>query len=369
MGNAMIYKCNANLANELSNLCHRVCTLAYKNCNQAIPTPGLFLPQDEQLLNTAKSLREKSAASIASQAISSYCESMIAIIKDANKYIDVMEPWRLKKTDPERMSTVLYVLLETLRYAGIMYQPLIPDSASQILDQINVPENERTFAHLESCPLKPASPMDPPKIIFSRFDIPQSTGTTERQQSTMQKKQKKRKEQLAAGSKIEIDISRLDIRVGIITKAWNHEEADKLFCEEVDIGEETGPRKIASGLREHYNVEDLVGQRVLVLSNLKSRKLVGFPSHGMVLCASLSNKKVEFVQPPANASIGERVFVEGFSGDAATENQVGKKKMLDLVFPDLKTNTNGIATYRGVPLMTSAGACVAQSGLSGADVS
>ena len=164
----------------------------------------------------------------------------------------------------------------------------------------------------------------------------------------------------------EIDISRLDIRVGVITKAWEHEEADKLFCEEIDIGEDT-PRQIASGLRDHYKVEDLEGQRVLVLSNLKSRKLVGFPSHGMVLCAS-SGDKTEFVEPPADAAIGERVFVEGFEGDPATENQIGKKKMLDIVFPDLKTNGDGIAAFKGVPLMTSAGECKAQTGLADADV-
>jgi phenylalanyl-tRNA synthetase alpha chain len=127
--------------------------------------------------------------------------------------------------------------------------------------------------------------------------------------------QKKKKQQPAAPSG-DIDVSKLDIRVGVITKAWMHEEADKLFCEEIDIGEEEGPRKIASGLRAHYNVEDLEGQRVLVLANLKTRKLVGFPSHGMVLCAaSEDGSKVEFIEPPADAKIGERVMVDGFDGE------------------------------------------------------
>lgn len=127
--------------------------------------------------------------------------------------------------------------------------------------------------------------------------------------------QKKKKQQPAAPSG-DIDVSKLDIRVGVITKAWMHEEADKLFCEEIDIGEEEGPRKIASGLRANYNVEDLEGQRVLVLANLKTRKLVGFPSHGMVLCAaSEDGSKVEFIEPPADAKIGERVMVDGFDGE------------------------------------------------------
>jgi aminoacyl tRNA synthase complex-interacting multifunctional protein 1 len=159
----------------------------------------------------------------------------------------------------------------------------------------------------------------------------------------------------------EIDVSKLDIRVGVITKAWEHKDADKLFCEEIDIGEEQ-PRTIASGLRAHYDLSALKGQRVLVLANLKSRNMLGFPSHGMVLCASSSDgvggaETVRFIEPPADAVIGERVVVKGFDGEPATENQVIKKKMLEVIFPDLKTNADGVPCYKGVPLSTSAGNC------------
>jgi methionine--tRNA ligase beta chain len=168
----------------------------------------------------------------------------------------------------------------------------------------------------------------------------------------------------AAAPTNEIDISKLDIRVGVITKAWLHEEADKLFCEEIDIGEDA-PRQIASGLRAHYNLEDLEGRRVLVLANLKARKLVGFPSHGMVLCAS-SGDSVKFVEPPEGAAVGERIAVDGYSGEPATENQLLKKKMLDEIFPDLRTNGDGVATYKGAPLRTSAGPC--RASLPNADI-
>lgn len=180
----------------------------------------------------------------------------------------------------------------------------------------------------------------------------------------LEKKAKSKKENPVPSD--EIDVSKLDIRVGVIKKAWAHEEADKLFCEEIDIGEGE-PRLIASGLRAHYNVEDLEGQRVLVLANLKSRNLVGFPSHGMVMCAS-SGDKVEFVEPPADAAIGERVTVAGYDGEPATENQILKKKMLDAIFPDLKTNSQGIACYKGIPFSTTAGVCKAQNGMPNASV-
>lgn len=185
--------------------------------------------------------------------------------------------------------------------------------------------------------------------------------------SKKKKKKKKKADPVPAG---DIDVSKLDIRVGVITKAWEHTEADKLFCEEIDIGEESGPRSIASGLRAHYNLEDLEGQRVLVLANLKSRKLVGFPSHGMVMCAaSEDGSKVEFIEPPADAKIGERVMVDGFDGEPATENQIIKKKMLDAIFPDLVTNEDGVATYKGKEFSTSSGPCVAQNKMPNSQVS
>uniref|UniRef100_A0A7S2W9S6 tRNA-binding domain-containing protein n=2 Tax=Eucampia antarctica TaxID=49252 RepID=A0A7S2W9S6_9STRA len=181
------------------------------------------------------------------------------------------------------------------------------------------------------------------------------------------KKNKKKKTPPAAPT--EIDVSKLDIRVGVITKAWEHTEADKLFCEEIDIGEEQ-PRTIASGLKAHYNAEDLEGQRVLVLANLKQRKMVGYPSHGMVLCSvNEDGSKVEFVEPPADAKIGERVMVDGFDGEPASENQIIKKKMMDKIFPDLKTNSDGVATYKNQPLSTEAGPCVSQTKMANSQIS
>lgn len=197
-----------------------------------------------------------------------------------------------------------------------------------------------------------------------------SSTTNEPHQQQSPKKPKKKKTPPPPPAETTIDISKLDLRVGIITNAWHHPEGDKLFCEEIDIGEEGGPRKIASGLRAHYGLEALVGQRVLVVANLKTRKLVGFPSHGMVMCASNGDGSVvEFVEPPPEAAIGERVSFEGYEGDPASENQVIKKKMLDVIFPELKTDDGGVATYKGVPFTTVAGVCKAQSGLKNAAVS
>lgn len=175
-------------------------------------------------------------------------------------------------------------------------------------------------------------------------------------------KKKKQKKVQPPQEPVVMDVSRLDIRVGLIEKCWEHEEADKLYCEEINLGEEEGPRNIASGLKAHYSADEMVGKKVLVLANLKSRKLVGFPSHGMVLCACKygeaedgSEDTVEFVCPPEDAAIGDRVVCEGFEGEPATENQVVKKKILNAVFPDLKVNADGVAVYKDVPLTTTTG--------------
>lgn len=155
-----------------------------------------------------------------------------------------------------------------------------------------------------------------------------------------------------------IDVSKLDIRVGVIEKCWEHEEADKLFCEEINVGE-AEPRTIASGLKAHYSADEMVGKNVLVLANLKTRKMVGFPSHGMVLCAVQeggaedgSEDVVELLSPPEGAVPGTRIVCAGFEGEPATENQVIKKKMLNAIFPDLKVNGEGVAVYKDVPLTT-----------------
>lgn len=171
---SMIYKVNANLANELGNLCQRTLSMVFKNCDQAVPDcVGPFTEADENLLASARSLRERTGKFVSEQALQKYVETMVSMIWDANKYIDDMAPWGLKKTDPERMATVLYVILEVLRYTAILYQPLIPDSANKILDQLTVPQDERTFAFLEDAyRIKGGSPISKPVGVFPRIEVP-----------------------------------------------------------------------------------------------------------------------------------------------------------------------------------------------------
>ena len=122
-------------------------------------------------------------------------------------------------------------------------------------------------------------------------------------------------------------LSEMDFGVGRIVEAWPHPESDKLWCEKIAFGAGEAVREIASGLRAYFTQEQMVGQRVVVVRNLKSRKLAGFASNGMVLCATTAEGKVEFVEPPEGAALGERVTFEGHSGAAAEPNRVEKKKV------------------------------------------
>ena len=173
---------------------------------------------------------------------------------------------------------------------------------------------------------------------------------------------------------------KLDIRVGQMAKVWKHESADKLFCEEIDVAEPE-PRQIASGLVPYYSAEQLEGSHVLVVCNLKPAKLVGFKSHGMVLCAvSDDGAAVEIVEPPEGSVLGERVALldsDGGNGDhdsdnddgngndvheePASANQVGKRKLMQSACQALATDGDRVARCGGLAVVTSAGMCTART--------
>jgi len=153
------------------------------------------------------------------------------------------------------------------------------------------------------------------------------------------------------------DFARMDIRVGKITECWKHPESDKLYCEKIDIGEEV--REIGSGLQKFVPLEEMTEGLVLVLANLKSRKLAGFPSTGMVMCASnADHTAVELLRPAPDSKIGERVVLDGYDKISQEKEKVidpKKKKVLELVLPHLKTDEEGFAVFQGKRLVTSAG--------------
>lgn len=151
-----------------------------------------------------------------------------------------------------------------------------------------------------------------------------------------------------------LNINHIDLRVGVIRSVKKHDTAEKLYCEEIDCGEEV-PRAIASGLVSYYTLEEMEGRRLIVICNLKPRNLVGFKSHGMVLCASKTledgSTKVEFVDPPASANAGDRIVGEGLIGDVLTASKCDKMKAFEILAADLKADADGFATWKDVKLV------------------
>jgi aminoacyl tRNA synthase complex-interacting multifunctional protein 1 len=150
----------------------------------------------------------------------------------------------------------------------------------------------------------------------------------------------------------DLTINAIDLRVGVIRKVSKHPTADKLYCEEIDIGEETGPRAIASGLVPYYTLEQMEGRRLIVICNLKPRSLVGFKSNGMVLCASTTlsdgSTAVEFVDPPASAQPGDRIIGEGLTAtEPLSATKCDKLKAFETVATDLTVDAHGVANWKG----------------------
>ncbi|MDP6872325.1 MAG: methionine--tRNA ligase [Alphaproteobacteria bacterium] len=167
---AMVNRMNSDLANDFGNLAQRVLSMINKNCAAAVPAPGLLTVDDSALLVPARELVDGMRAAIEEQAIHQALAALWDVVGEANRYVDAQAPWALKKTDPERMATVLYVLAEVIRHLAILAQPVVPDAAARLLDQLAVAEEQRSFATLgEAAMLQPGTALPKPQGVFPRY--------------------------------------------------------------------------------------------------------------------------------------------------------------------------------------------------------
>ena len=165
---AMVNRMNGELANDLGNLAQRVLSMIAKNCAAAVPQPGAFTEDDGVLLDSGRVLLDKARATIDQQLFHEMLENVWQVIRAANGYVDRQAPWALRKTDPARMATVLYVLAETVRRVAIILQPVMPDSMARMLNQLAVPETERSFDGIDRV-LSPGTALPKPEGVFPRY--------------------------------------------------------------------------------------------------------------------------------------------------------------------------------------------------------
>ncbi|WP_336489212.1 methionine--tRNA ligase [Methylobacterium nigriterrae] len=172
---AIIGRINADLANDLGNLAQRSLSMVAKNCDGAVPRPGSLTEADRALLASADALPERARAAMRDLALHTVLGEIWAVVGDANRYFAGEEPWKLRKTDPERMGTVLYVTLETLRAVGILVQPFVPTAGAALLDLLAVPPDARMLGSVGAANrLAPGTSLPAPAPIFPRFVEPEA---------------------------------------------------------------------------------------------------------------------------------------------------------------------------------------------------
>jgi len=197
------------------------------------------------------------------------------------------------------------------------------------------------------------------------FDTPELKKLTELAYPT-KSKTKGNSNQVAGAD--EILPSRLDIRVGKIVEVSKHPEADSLYVEKIDLGEEK-PRTIISGLVNFIPIEEMQDRMVVVLCNLKPAKMRGIESQGMLLCASVDDpRQVEALIPPEDAVPGDRVYIENFESGKPDEVLNPKKKVWEKLQADLKTNSECLAQWQGNNLLTKSGGKVKSKSMTGAPI-
>ncbi|XP_071263795.1 aminoacyl tRNA synthase complex-interacting multifunctional protein 1a isoform X1 [Salvelinus alpinus] len=209
----------------------------------------------------------------------------------------------------------------------------------------------------KSTPPQPSSPARSSTSAVATASPPPKN--SEGKKNRPEKKEKGEKKPVAPQEEAKVDVSRLDMRVGRIVTAEKHPDADSLYVEQVDVGE-AAPRTVVSGLVKHIPIDQMQNRMAVLLCNLKPAKMRGVVSQAMVMCAS-SPDKVEILDPPSGAVPGDRVIFQGFPGEPDKELNP-KKKVWEAVQPDLKTDGQCVANYKGAPFeIAGKGVCKAQT--------
>ncbi len=188
---AIAGRINGELANELGNLAQRGLGFIAKNLDGQLPAPNEFTAEDTELLKAAADAIVHARGFMEKQSFDKALDAIWTVVRAANVYVDRQAPWALKKTDPARMNTVLYVLAETVRHLGILMQPYVPTSANKMLDQLGVPADARTFAHLGSAHALKAGPLPTPAPVFPRYVPAGEAQAPKPEKPAKQKKQSK----------------------------------------------------------------------------------------------------------------------------------------------------------------------------------
>lgn len=172
---AIVNRINADLANDLGNLAQRSLSMVNKHCGAKVPQPGPLTAEDEAMLAAADAMGTAARKAMDEQALHAMLGAVWQVVSDANRYFAGQEPWTLRKTDPDRMATVLYVTIEIVRQVGILVQPVMPGAGAKLLDQLAIAQTGRDFAALGTGGrLEPGRDLPAPQGVFPRYVEPET---------------------------------------------------------------------------------------------------------------------------------------------------------------------------------------------------
>ena len=313
---AFITKYNAELANTLGNLVNRTVAMANKYFGGEIDAASTADPLDQDLKDTALSAVSGVLSAMEEYRTADALQKIIALAQRSNKYIDETAPWVLAKDEASlpRLKAVLSNLMEAIRFIGVLLTPFLPDTAAAIIEQIGSPAAD--LDSLQEFGSAPARKVGEAKALFARIDEakmmerinkeivePQIAAAKAEAAKNAPAEQKEAPEGVAQIG-IE-DFSKVELRVAEILTCEKMKKSKKLLKLTVNDGD--GQRQVLSGISQWYAPEDLVGKKIVLVSNLKPAKLCGEMSNGMILAADCSEDdvKVLFVDPSVPA--GSRI--------------------------------------------------------------
>lgn len=287
----MIERINSELANILGNLVNRTITMVNKYFDGEILEPKEPEDIDKELIEMALKTPINIVAKMDDLKVADSIDEIFKLLRRSNKYIDETQPWILGKDEDkkDRLATVLYNLLESIRFAAVMLEPYLPETSQKIFAQIN--SNTNSWDSLkEFNGIKPGDYVNQPEILFSRIDVKKKlTEINGEKEEPLETKKEQTSKDKAQKEEITIDdFEKLDLRVAEVISCEKHPDADKLLIIKLKLGDEI--RQVVSGIAKWYQPDNLVGKKVVMVYNLAPVVLRGIESQGMILAASKGKK-------------------------------------------------------------------------------
>ncbi len=306
---SLIEKYNSDLANTLGNLVNRSVAMAKKYFGGEIISPSDSEEVDNDLMAKAVEMPLLVAKYMDEYRMADTMDAIMSLARRANKYIDETAPWVLAKDESKkaRLGTVLYNLLETIRFLGVVLAPFMPETSQKILDEIGA--EKRDLDSLESFGgLEAGKYVGEPVPLFARIDAEKFIEDAKAKmaaQAAEAQKEETEKEEITLAPEITIDdFAKVEIRVAKVVSCEKVKKSKKLLCLQLDDG--MSGRQVVSGISQYYSPEDLIGRKIQLIANLKPCKLCGVDSFGMICAADTPDGvKVLFVDDsvPVGAKI------------------------------------------------------------------